>query len=129
MNTSTESTGRIRIIKVPDGEAPYEIRQAWLGLTLPCDPFLGLPGSGLDLGVLSLMPVEENRLGFSVPQEEALAILEKENPGAADWWKQQGYPQAEQRFGFAEEEAEIVKWVTRQRIIEITEEMMGNPDR
>ncbi len=120
------ATGRIRIIKIPDGEAPIEIRQAWVGLTLPCDPYLGYPDKGLERGVLTNEEAPRNRCGFSAPQDEAIAILAQSNPKAATWWKEHGFPQPDQRFGFAEKEAEIVSGVTHQRMIEITDEMQGN---
>lgn len=124
-----ESTGRIRITKVPDGEAPLVIREAWVGLVLPCDPYLGYPSGGFERGVLSKAEASCNRLGFSVPQNQALVILEQDRSEAAKWWREQGFPRAAQYFGFAEGEAEIVSGVVRQNIIEVTDEMMDNPNR
>ncbi len=134
---SKESTlktigGQIRITKVPSGEAPLEIRKAWVGLVLPCDPYLGYPDDGLDRGILSGKEVSRNRCGFSVPQDQAIEILEKEYPLAAAWWKANGFPQGgDKRFGFAEEEAEIISGVTRSkiRLYDEMEGLWGDPNR
>ena len=129
MKKTIESTGRIIITKMPDGEAPFNILEAWVGLTLPCDPYLGYSDEGLERGVLKNTESSRNRYGFSVPQDQAIAILEKERPEAATWWKEHNFPKTNQYFCFAEKEAEIVSGVTRQKIIEVTDEMMGNPNR
>lgn len=119
----------IRINKVPAGEAPLHIREKWVGLILPCDPYLGFPSSGMERGVLTGMPLYRNRRGYSVPQDAAIEILSHFCPDAAQWWKDQGFPQPDGYFGFAEDEAEIIAGVTRQNIIQVTEEMMGQLTR
>lgn len=124
--------GKIRITKTPAGEAPPEIRKAWIGLTLPCAPYLGCPVHGLEQGVLTGKPAGClicGRNGFSVPQDQAIAILEKERPEAAAWWKEKGFPQTDGYFGFSAEEAEIVHGVALQKIREVTDEMLGSPER
>ena len=123
------STGVIKIIKVPAGEAPLKIRQAWKGLLLPCCHYLGFPDNGLERGALSKKKASVNRYGFSVPQKQALKILEQEKPKAAKWWEENGFPQERQYFCFAENEAEIVSGVVPQQLIEITDEMRGDPNR
>ncbi|MFZ2038351.1 MAG: hypothetical protein WAV11_00195 [Minisyncoccia bacterium] len=123
------ATGVIRIIKVPIGEAPLKIRQAWKGLLLPCCHYLGFPDSGGERGVLSKKKASVNRYGFSVPQKQALQILGQEKPKAAKWWKEHDFPMAGQYFCFAENEAEIVSGVVPQQLIEVTDEMRGNPYR
>ena len=35
---SSGATGRVKVTKIPRGEAPEEIRAAWVGLVLPCYP-------------------------------------------------------------------------------------------
>jgi len=124
-----KATGRIRITCVPAGEAPLRIRKAWVGLILPCQRICGFPSDGMDLGVLSRKKVGRNRYGFSVPQGRAVRILKKKDPVAAAWWRKHGFPKAGENFGFAEEEAEIISGVTRQKIIQVTDEMMGDPNR
>lgn len=126
--TTTTKQGRIRIIKIPDGEAPLYIRAAWVRLILPCDPYFGHPDLVIETGVLSDEP-KPSRSSFGVPQDMAISILRESNPQAALWWNQRGFPQPGGYFGFAEDEAEIIEGVTRQQAIEVTEEMMGQPDR
>lgn len=126
---TTEATGRIRIKTTPEGEPPLEIREAWVGLVLPCLPFLGYLGTGSKKGVLTGAELQDNRCCFSVPQNEAIAILEQHNPDAAKWWRQLSIPQSGRYFCFAEDEAEILSGVTRQKITHVTEEMRGDPNR
>ncbi len=89
---------RVMIIKIPQGEAPEWVRKAWIGLTLPC--------SGMTLsssGVLSGAIVEDGE-GYRVPQQAACEILAKEQPAAAQWWKDHGYPKPGRAFVFYEDE-------------------------
>ncbi len=113
------ATGTITITRRPKGEAPQWVRQAWVGLTLPCHPYVGFPDAGLDRGVVSGAPVERNDYGFSVPQAEAIyALGAARRSEAARWWKSQGFPQPGQCFGFSEEcvDPKSVKGVQRQVI-------------
>jgi hypothetical protein len=129
MNTE-ERNGYIRIVKTPAGEAPLEIRKAWVGLVLPCDPFFGYPDSAdPERGVVSGKAELRNRPGFSVEQDAAIAILERHAPEAAEWWRGFGFPRSDCYFCFSESEAEIASGVTRQKIVHVTEEMMGDPNR
>lgn len=109
-----EATGRIRITKVPDGEAPLEIRKAWVGLELPSHPICGYATES-GKGVLSNEPVQ-NRCEVDVPQREALEILAAKDPQAAAWWNAHGYPQGDRWFSFAREEVEIISGVTMQTV-------------
>lgn len=106
-------TGRIRIIKLPDGEAPKEIRKAWIGQTLPCSPILGWIRS--EHGVLSKKETPE-RYGFTVPQVAAIKILSGSDPQAVAYWKSNGFPQLGQYFVFEESEAVIISGVRKQKI-------------
>lgn len=128
--SNAETTGQIRIIKTPAGQAPEEIRKAWVGLVLPCGPIAGYLESGTELGALSLEPINRGRRTVSVPQVEALEILAKERPFAAEWWAEMGFPRAfASRFAFGLDEVEILDGVEHQRIIEVTNEMQGDPNR
>jgi hypothetical protein len=55
--------------------------------------------------------------------------LQQEKPKAAAWWKDHDFPITGQYFCFAENEAEIVSGVVPQQLIEVTDEMRGNPYR
>lgn len=88
----------VRITSVPPGEAPFEIREAWVGLVLPLkrkNPQRYL-GSGVLSGprnmLQSLAHLITFRLkmqyGFVVPSVAAVEILEKAQPRAARWWRE-----------------------------------------
>ncbi|MCX6721848.1 MAG: hypothetical protein NTY04_01510, partial [Candidatus Staskawiczbacteria bacterium] len=103
------NTGLIRIVRMPAGEAPPWVRQAWVGLTLPCCSEMAFfPSSG----VVTDKPVKD-RLGVSVPHKEALEILKKRSPKAASWWKSSGFPKQPPNdcFMFSENEVKIVSGV------------------
>ncbi len=127
--TDESATGRIRITKVPAGEAPFEVRRAWLWLTLPCEPYLGYPDGEFERDAISDKERTHNRLGFSVPQDRAIITLERYRPWAARWWRRHGYPKLGECFCFGEDEAEIISGVTRQNLVEVTDDMQGKPSR
>lgn len=110
----------LKIIKVPAGEAPEWVRQAWVGLVLPCDPFMGF-AENPEKGVLSSEQSEHKRYSYAVPQLEALCILEKHSVEAAAWWRAHGFPIAdsdENRFSFCSGEAVVEQGtVARQEVI------------
>lgn len=112
----SEATGRIKIIKVPDGEAPIELRQALVGLTLPCTPFVGPIGKEHLFDAVTKEMGSRNRSGFTVPQGEALKILEASNPIAAGRWRAHGLPIDGGYFFFSVDEAKIISGVVRQQV-------------
>ena len=95
---------RVKITKVPQGEAPLSVREKWVGLVLPC---IGKSASALEEGVLShdLLPLKETLL---VPQKEAIKELQKSSPEAAAWWNSKGFPKPAGVFTFGEDEGEII---------------------
>ena len=96
----------IKIIALPHGEAPLEVRSGWIGCVLPCETECGhIPAYAG--GVLS-GPSLDKVAGFSVPQAEALAVLETHAPDSAFWFRTHGFPQAEKCFRFKNEEVEVV---------------------
>lgn len=133
-------TGRVRIRKVPLGEAPLKIRLAWAGLVLPCSPFAGFPENGeREKGALSGQKITfedkkdggkksvydgqaglSNREGVSVPQEEALLILGLSDPSAEQFWREHGFPKPppDDCFGFDKDEVKIVSGVEHKRYLE-----------
>lgn len=111
----------IEIVRIPAGEAPEWVRQAWVGLVLPCDPYLGY-GMNPEKGVLLLKEnggIQRKRFSFAVLQKDALGILRNYSPNAAAWWRIHGFPRdipGEDRFSFAEDEAKVVQGgVSRQQ--------------
>jgi hypothetical protein len=88
----------IRITSTPPGEAPVSIREAWVGLELPLlhDKPLRYLGSGVLSGprtiVETLVRLVTFRLklhtAFVVPSLTAIEVLEKANPPAARWWRE-----------------------------------------
>ena len=107
--TRSRYTGRIRIKKTPHGEAPEWVRQAWVGLILPCAPVMVFEKERK--GVLSNEDCKKDG-GYiiNVPQKTALRLLARKSPKAADWWKQHGYPnEQEEDFGFKDAEVEILE--------------------
>lgn len=76
---------RIKIIGVPTGEAPQDIREAWVGLVLPT---LGASEpSGMEAGVLGGEASPENLGGYHVLAGDAVEALRHAGKGeAANWW-------------------------------------------
>ena len=88
----------IKIVALPPGEAPQNVREAWVGLVLP----LALPGQwkGRGAGVLTGPKNSFSRLlwrladrqtvqqGYIVESATALRILAFYNPEAACWWQE-----------------------------------------
>lgn len=93
----------ILIIKTPTGEAPLEIRQAWVGLKLQSDG-LAPAATTNPIGILTRKPIEDSQDVWLVPQHEAIETLEKHNPQAAKWWKDHDYPRPWD-FTFQKDEA------------------------
>lgn len=118
---------RVKIVALPAGEAPEDIRKAWIGLVLPLAPEDGNgPIKEIGYGVLS----RKSALGilgrlwrritgrpnssrqYAVPADEALAILTQTAPDAASWWRMNA-PYlfgVGDRFGFASEVCEEVTY-------------------
>jgi hypothetical protein len=90
----------IRVIATPPGEAPEEVRRAWIGLTLPLA--VGETGPRLvrGWGVLSgprtflgsllaqLASLNRQEYGYVVDAAQALALLAECAPWAAQWWRE-----------------------------------------
>lgn len=74
---------QIKIIAVPPGQAPLEVRQQWVGMILPVVE--ELPSDTVEMGVLGGKP--ENSGGYPVETTVAIQELEKKSPEAANWWK------------------------------------------
>jgi hypothetical protein len=94
------SRAYIRIIAVPPGEAPEDVRQAWVGVRIPLPLFHRRPRAWRSAGVLTgprtllarLSALWSGRLGrangYAVSVIEAIAALEAAHPEAARWWRE-----------------------------------------
>jgi hypothetical protein len=93
---------KIRIVDVPPGEAPLEVRQRWVGLVLPLVEGDAGPVKMLAQGVLTGPRVPAGRwkywwyrltgrvfveAGYRVPAIEAVELLAAHAPEAASWWR------------------------------------------
>jgi hypothetical protein len=91
--------GRVRIFAVPPGEAPQWVREKWVGLELPLAQFSAGARPWHSAGVLTgprgfLATVGRlfrgelhEQSGFVVNVLEAVAVLERVSPEAAQWWR------------------------------------------
>ena len=120
-----DKQGLLEIIKVPAGDAPPEVREAWVGLRLY---YVGQDFNNNQKEAVTNKKITRFRT-LMVSQKGALKLLELKNPGAAQWWKDNGYPKANRWFCFADDEVKIIKHAEGQKIIEVTNEMQGDPYR
>ena len=91
----------IRIVSTPPGQAPDEVRKSWVGLVIP------LPeqdNGGLQMGVRGGKPKQLG--GYQVYTTEALDILRKKSPEAAEWFEENAFLSL--RFVFAKEVCELI---------------------
>jgi hypothetical protein len=89
IKASMERTvAHLRIVRTPPGEAPEEIRRAWVGVELPLRARETKPQNHATLGVLSFRNSEcETAYGYSVDARAALKALANHSPTAAHWWR------------------------------------------
>ncbi|THH37060.1 hypothetical protein E4Z66_08970 [Aliishimia ponticola] len=86
----------VKIVSTPQGEAPEWVRQAWVGLRVPCleDAPVSMPavsavkGPGTVLGqVFSLLRGKtERKRGYLVSARDVVGLLSLHNEAAAKWW-------------------------------------------
>lgn len=93
--------GFIKVIRTPIGPAPEAVRKAWVGLTLP---MIG-PNPGREVNSLNgkLYPKRKSFLVLKIP---ALEILEKKDPLAAKWFREN--PGGSNCFAFGHNEIETL---------------------
>ncbi|MGD0057959.1 MAG: hypothetical protein ABSD58_00935 [Verrucomicrobiia bacterium] len=96
---SRQPVRKIRIIRTPPGEAPEDIRKAWVGLVLPLSRFRPRR-TAWSAGVLTgpktlfgyLTAVVSGRLQpqvvYVVVGHVAVDVLATESPEAAAWWRE-----------------------------------------
>jgi hypothetical protein len=113
-----EDLGRIRFVAVPQGDAPLEVREQWVGIEVPClfshDGVPPNPGDTMRDAATGLEIPDYP--GYMVLQWQAIEALEQNSPEAAEFWKELGFPQSDfAMFLFNHNSAEVVKSVrTRQ---------------
>lgn len=91
------STAQIRIIKPPPGEAPAEIRAAWVGIILPLaskapatiETFgvLSIPKTRIGLAFAKLLGRMKRQTGYIVEANKGIELLAVHAPEAALWWR------------------------------------------
>lgn len=72
---------QIKIVAVPPGQAPDNVREAWVGLVLPVAE---ADGDGVQLGALG--GEAQNLGGYPVYGMDALKVLARANRKAFEWW-------------------------------------------
>src|SRR5207253_2971180 len=81
------SSVRVRIVTIPPGEAPEEVRRAWVGLELPL-----IVGQVHTEHIAAQQAVSHQAVNapnsYAVEGRAAVAILEAASPDAAAWWRQ-----------------------------------------
>ncbi len=95
----------IRITSIPEGEAPEEIRRAWVGLVLPVWTTTDGRDGIIQTGVVSGKAVPPLK-GYVVDADEAIRILGKSNRKAKVWWETKALKSGS--FTFSEKWCEIV---------------------
>ena len=88
----------IRIINIPPGEAPDEVRAAWVGLVLPVTGsgrgsfqtvgVLTRPKSWIGLLIACLLGRTTREEGYRVEACKAVEILSAQSASAAQWWRE-----------------------------------------
>ena len=90
---------KVRIVQPPTGEAPFWVRQAWVGMELPivrnAPPTLSLvfgviSGPKSFIGnILGLLCGKTKRMtGYPVYAVSAVDLLAISNPDAVIWWRE-----------------------------------------
>lgn len=96
---------KIRIIDIPPGELPEEIRKEWVGLEFPIaeDVFAGnIIQAGAWLGPPS------NLGGYLVEVKVAIKTLNQKNPYVANYWKSSPFFKKIKWFLFKEKVYKVI---------------------
>jgi hypothetical protein len=81
------TVAHLRIVQTPPGDAPEEVRRAWIGVELPLNRWENTPRLQESVGVLSNR-VEGYAMGFTVAGRKAVNALANQAPDAACWWRE-----------------------------------------
>ncbi len=105
------TTGVIRIVSTPLGEAPLQIQNQWVGIEIPClfhhsdADIIEKENSGVISGLK-----DDDYDGYVVYQDHAIAALRQKSPETADHWNKIGFPEdSTALFIFNEESVEVVR--------------------
>jgi hypothetical protein len=82
-----QTVAHLRILRLPPGEAPEEIRRAWVGMELPLRRGETEPRTLQSVGVVSQQGPEVTT-GYTVDGRRAVAALASQVPEAAAWWRE-----------------------------------------
>jgi len=77
--------GKIRIVACPPGQAPEDVREAWVGLEIPLSTKQP-PAGAVFRGAVDKAPIKDIE-GYAVSRDVAVRMLRKKNPKAAKWWR------------------------------------------
>jgi len=78
----------VRIITIPEGCAPDNFRSSWVGLTVQAIPLEQAEGLWWAQRIAELeTPDWDYKNGVLVSQKEALEVLAKKAPDAAEWFR------------------------------------------
>jgi hypothetical protein len=77
----------LRIVQTPPGEAPEEIRRAWVGVELPLRRGQTERVDLKSVGVLSQQGFEITT-GYAVDGRAAVNALDSQAPHAGAWWRE-----------------------------------------
>ncbi|MDO9183243.1 MAG: hypothetical protein Q7U04_12590 [Bacteriovorax sp.] len=100
---------QVKIVKVPDGQAPEWVRKEWVGLVLPLvedaprvEKVIGVLGGKVD-------NADQYIDGYSVETAAAIDFLKKKNFEAAQWWINKVPFWFVPRLIFKKEDCELIK--------------------
>lgn len=99
-HSSPSVMGQVRIISTPPGEAPLDVRRAWVGVVVPLPAdHPEEPVRVLTDGVLTAPRTMLGRIwsrltgrtqwwtGFALEGAECISALARSSPSAAQWWR------------------------------------------
>ena len=92
-----QTKGFFTIEHLPGGVAPPEVRNAWIGLTLPFTEI------SLCQNEVDGTPFYPPMMSYIVPRQEAIDALERTSSQAAQWWISNEYPGEAGNFCFSTE--------------------------
>jgi hypothetical protein len=82
----SRAVAHVRVVSTPPGEAPEEIRRAWVGVKLPLRRWETKPDLHLTEGVL-YRQTSTMTSGYAVNGRAAVEALASHSPEAAAWWR------------------------------------------